>query len=273
MPFADVNGIKMHYEVLGDGYSLILHHGYGANMHIWMGQIKALSEHFKVITLDSRSSGKTERPKEAYTLDTLVDDLKGLMDALGIQEAHLMGQSMGGWIIQNFVLKYPDKANKLVLLGTNHKGAGIHLLEQTMGELYELRKTAPEEAFRRYAKLMHHRRFFKEMQADPKKKFHDLWSAEDLIKETMEDQMTPEDLALLANAIDAHDLADRLHKISNPILLICASNDKMSPKLVMEEMDSAFPNSKLEFVDKTGHHLFLEEAPTVNNLIINFLKS
>ena len=156
-------------------------HGYGATSKVWIGQIGALSEHYKVIVYDNRSSGKSDHPNEDYTLDILVEDLKSLMDFLEVDKAHLMGQSMGGWISQNFTLKYPEKVNKLVLLGTNHKGSGLHLLRDNMTELSELAKTNKEEAFWRYAKLMHHRRFIKEMQADPKKKFYGLWSAEDLI--------------------------------------------------------------------------------------------
>ena len=90
---------------------------------MWVAQIGPLSEKFKVITVDLRNSGKSDRPKESYTMDTFVEDLKGLMDFLKIDKANLMGQSMGGWIIQNFVLKYPEKANKLILIATNHKGA------------------------------------------------------------------------------------------------------------------------------------------------------
>ncbi|GAI96896.1 unnamed protein product [marine sediment metagenome] len=178
---------------------------------------------------------------------------------------------MGGWVAQNFALKYPERANKLILVGTNHKGAGIHMMEGSMSRFFELRKENKEQAFWDYCKLTHYRAFIKEMKADPQKKFHGLWSAEDLIKETTEDQMTPHDYKLLADAIDAHDTTDKLSQIPHPTLLIAASNDKLSPKLVMDELNDNLPNSRIEFIEKAGHHVFLEYAPQVNKLILEFL--
>ena len=273
MPFAEVNGIKLHYDVQGDGYPLFLLHGYGATSDIWIGQVKPLSKHFKVITYDCRGSGKSEHPKDSFTLSDLVEDFKGLMDFLKIEKTNIIGQSMGGWITQNFVLKYPNRVNKIVLLGTNHKGDGIDIFKNTLLDLYELSKTDKKQAYWKYAKLVHHRKFIKEMQADPKKKFYDLWSAEDLMREFSENLLTPMDYEHLSTAVSAHNVLDRLPEIKNPVLLICASNDKLSPKLVMDEMNDKLPNSKLELINDTAHHVFLEEALKVNELIIDFLKN
>jgi len=273
MPLANVNKIKIFYEIHGEGYPVIMHHGYGATGDIWIGQVGELSKQFKVITLDSRSSGRSDHPTAPYTLDTLVEDLKGLMDFLKIDKAHLIGQSMGGWISQNFVLKYPNRVNKLVLLGTNHKGSGIQFMKNALIDVYELQKTDKLQAFWNYAKLTHHRKFIKEMQADPKKKFHGIWNAEHMIKELTENKMAPTDYELLANAVEKHDVTDRLGTIKNPTLVIASSNDKLSPKMVMEEIHQGIKNSKFELIDETAHHVFLEAAPKVNQLIINFLKS
>ncbi|MBD3341323.1 MAG: alpha/beta fold hydrolase [Candidatus Lokiarchaeota archaeon] len=272
MPFADVNEIKMYYETHGEGYPVILHHGYGATNEIWVAQIGELSKEFKVITLDCRSSGKTTHPKEPYTLDTLVEDLKGLMEFLEIEEAHLVGQSMGGWIAQNFVLKYADYVNKLVLIGTNHKGSGIQFLTNTLAELYEEQKEDKESAYWKYAKLTHDRKVIKEMMADQSKKFHGIWNAELMIEEFTENNMTPEDYQLLADAIETHDVTDRLQEIKKPTLLIVGKKDKLSPKLVMEEIDNRLENSRLEVIGN-AHHVFLEEAPQVNKAILGFLNS
>ena len=273
MPIAEVNGINIFYELHGDGYPVIMHHGYGATGDIWIGQVGELSKYFKVITLDSRSTGRSDHPVEPYTMDTLVEDLNGLMDFLKIDKAHLIGQSMGGWIAQNYVLKYPNRVNKLVLLGTNHKGSGIQFMKDALSDLYELQKQDPTQAFWNYAKLTHHRKFIKEMQADLTKKFHGIWSAEQMIKELTENKMTPKDYQLLADAIEKHDVTEKLSDITNPVLLIAASNDKLSPKIVMEGIHKGIKNSVLEVIAGTAHHLFLEAAPKVNQLIIDFFKS
>ncbi|MFX0033143.1 MAG: alpha/beta fold hydrolase [Candidatus Hodarchaeota archaeon] len=272
MPFAEVNGIKLYYEIQGEGYPLFLLHGYGATHEIWIGQFGPLSKHFKVIAYDSRCSGKSDHPRESFTLDTLVEDLKGMMDFLKIEKANIIGQSMGGWVTQNFALKYPERINKIGLLGTNHKGDGIHIFKNSLIDLYELSKTDKEKAYWKYTKFTHHRSIIKEMQADPKKKFHGLWSAEDLMRELIENQMEPQDYENLANAVETHSVLDKLNEIKHPILMICATNDKLSPKLVMDEMHEKFPNSTLEIIDNTAHHVFLEEATKVNKLLIDFFK-
>jgi len=273
MPLADINGIKIYYEIQGEGYPVLMAHGYGATKAIWIAQVGTLSKHYKVITYDSRGAGESDHPNEPYSLETLVEDLKGLLDFLKIEKTHMIGQSMGGWVAQNFVLKYPEYVNKLVLLGTNHKGSGIQFMENAMKDLYELQKQNKQQAYWNYAKLTHHRRFIKEMQADPSKKFYDIWSAEDLMDELTENKMTPNDYHLLSNAIGSHDVTARLGEIKNQILLIGASNDKLSPKLVMDELNENLPNSTLEIIEKTAHHVFIEEAPKVNKLIIDFFGS
>lgn len=273
MPLADVNGTKLFYEIHGEGYPVILLHGFGATRAIWIAQVGALSKHFKVITYDNRSSGESEHPNEPYTLETLVEDLKGLMDFLKIERAHLIGQSMGGWITQNYVLKYPERVNKIVLMGTNHKGSGIHMMENTMADLYEQQKVDKEQAYWKYAKLVHHRRFIKEMQADPNKKFYGIWSAKDMINEMTENQMAPKDYKLLADAVEEHNVTDQLHKIKNQVLLIAATHDKLSPKMVLEEMQERLPNSSIETFDNTAHHVFIEVAPEVNEKVLTFLKN
>ncbi|MFW9951135.1 MAG: alpha/beta fold hydrolase [Candidatus Thorarchaeota archaeon] len=272
MPFAGINGIKLFYEVKGEGFPLFLLHGYGATNEIWIGQKDPLSKHFKVITYDSRSSGKSDHPNESFTLGDLVEDLKGLMDFLKIEKANIIGQSMGGWVSQNFALKYPNQVNKIVLLGTNHKGDGIDIFKNTMLDLYELSKTDKEQAYWKYAKLVHHRKYIKEMQTDTNKKFYGLWSAKDLMKEFNENLLTPIDYEHLSQAISTHNVLNQLPQIKAPVLLICASNDKLSPKIVMDEMHEKLLNSTLEIINDTAHHVFLEEALKVNDLIINFLK-
>ena len=109
--YADVNGIKICYEIHGKGYPIIFIHGYGAKKETWIAQIGALSEKFKVIILDLRGTGKSDRPNMLYTMDLFVDDVKALMDFLNIKKAHMAGRSMGGMIAQHLVLKYPKSVS------------------------------------------------------------------------------------------------------------------------------------------------------------------
>ncbi|MFW9988317.1 MAG: alpha/beta fold hydrolase [Candidatus Odinarchaeota archaeon] len=272
MPFAEVKNIKICYEIYGEGFPLILVHGYDAKKEVWIAQIKALSEKYKVITFDLRSSGKSDRPEEPYTMDSLVEDLKDLMDYLNIEKVNLIGQSMGGWIIQNFVLKYPERANKLILIATNHKGSGIHVLKESMINELDTLERDPVKAFLGHAKLMYHLKFRKEMEKNLSKKFHGIWSPENLIKESTINPKSARDLKNLADAGASHNTLESLDQIKNPTLLISGSHDRISPKSVLDEMHEKLPISTLKVVDKTGHKLFLSKASEVNQLILEFLK-
>ncbi|MHA1931060.1 MAG: alpha/beta fold hydrolase, partial [Promethearchaeota archaeon] len=118
--FAEVNGIKICYGIdgLDDGEPIFLIHGFGSKKEVFIAQIKALSEKYRVIRADNRGSGKSERPNQPFTTELLADDLKGLMDYLKIERAHILGYSLGGMVAQTFALNYPEKVNKLILVNT-----------------------------------------------------------------------------------------------------------------------------------------------------------
>ena len=98
MNFADVNGIKICYEIHGDGYPVILVHGFGSKKEAWVAQTSPLAEYFKVITFDNRGAGKSDRPDGPYTMEIYADDIRGLMDFLKIEKAHVLGWSLGGML-------------------------------------------------------------------------------------------------------------------------------------------------------------------------------
>ena len=104
---AEVNGIKISYDIKGKGFPLILIHGFGSKKEIWKPQIIDFSKKYKTITFDLRGTGKTDRPNYPYTMEMFADDIKGLIDYLKFESVHLIGRSLGGMIAQNFVLKYP----------------------------------------------------------------------------------------------------------------------------------------------------------------------
>ena len=119
MPKVKVNGINMHYEVHGDGFPIVMITGVSFCLKIWDNVlIDSLSKQFKVILFDNRGAGQTDIPEGEYTIKMMADDTTGLMDALNIERAHILGFSMGGMIAQEVALNYPQKVEKLILWGT-----------------------------------------------------------------------------------------------------------------------------------------------------------
>ena len=277
--YIDVNDIKICYEIHGreDQYPILLVHGFGAKKEHWIAQVGALSEKYKVILFDNRDAGKTSRSNRPYTMETLADDIKCLMDKLNIDKTHIIGWSMGGAIVQNFVLKYPERVNKVILINTfldlpDDEG-GIDALKKSRFDEIEMIKKDPEKAYWQNVRIFFYREFRKEMQLNPKKKFYGVWSVEDEIKETTIDIPTLSEIENQIDAIKTHKTIDRLSQIKNKTLLLAASHDKVCPKSNMIEMNMRIPNSIIKIIDKAGHNSPKSRTPEVNQIIIDFLTS
>src|SRR5262249_23318805 len=118
MPKVRVNGIGMFYEGAGRGEPLILIMGIGGDHLAWAFQARAFAAHYRVVTFDNRGAGQTDAPEPPYTIRTMADDTAGLMDALGLPSAHIVGVSMGGMIAQELALAYPARVRSLHLACT-----------------------------------------------------------------------------------------------------------------------------------------------------------
>ena len=277
--FAYVNGVKICYKIHGkeDSYPIICVHGFGSKKETWIAQVGDLSKNYRVIIFDLRGAGKSSRPEEPpYTMEMFADDIKGLMDFLKIKKAHIMGRSMGGMIAQNFVLKYPEKVNKLILINTSagmRNKESIEMFKRAQIERYNLIKSNPEKVFWRDTRLGFHMKFRKQMEADPKKKFYGIWSVEDLIEYIKTNPSRPIDINNQAHAIKSHNTFERLHQIKNETLLLTASHDKLVPKFFVEQIHQRIPNSIFKVIDKAGHESHYSRAPEVNKLILDFLES
>mgnify|MGYP001223380771 CR=1 FL=1 len=120
MPHAPINGIDIYYEVHGTGDAIIFCHEFAGDIRSWDLQVNHFSRNFQVITYCARGYSPTSVPEDPklYTQDLVIDDLKGLMDFLKIDKAHIVGHSLGGMIGPSYARKYPDKVLSLSLLST-----------------------------------------------------------------------------------------------------------------------------------------------------------
>lgn len=273
--FALINGIKICYEIYGNGEPVLLVHGFGAKKESWIAQTGPLAEHFKVIRFDNRGAGKSDRPDVPYTMEIFADDIYALLNYLEIEKTHIIGWSLGGMIVQNFVLKYPQCVNKMVLINTNYgtpDESGAEVYKNMRLQNLKLSKEDPVKAYWQSTRTSYYIKFRKQLEAEPNKKWYGLWSVDDLIKINTTDPPTERDIILQAKGISTHHTLDRLHEIKNESLLIASSHDRVMPSSVMEEMNQRIPNSTLKIIDKAGHGSPVSRAPEVNKLIIDFLK-
>lgn len=117
--------INFNYTEAGKGAILILLHGNGEDSSYFVHQIEYFKQNFRVIALDTRGHGKTPRGVAPFSIVQFAEDLHDFMDEKGIKKAHILGFSDGGNIALQFVLKYPERVEKLILNGANLYPAGV----------------------------------------------------------------------------------------------------------------------------------------------------
>jgi len=117
--YATVNGIKMYYEIYGEGEPLLLLHGNGGSIRGHSGRIEHFKNKYQVIAIDSRAHGKTEDIGDSLTYKNMTKDIDELLEYLNIDSCYIWGQSDGGIIGLRLAFDYPDKVKKLAVYGAN----------------------------------------------------------------------------------------------------------------------------------------------------------
>ena len=135
MPYADNEGIRIHYQTEGEGPPLVLQHWSLATMESWYdnGYVSALKNDYRLVLLDARGHGASDKPHrlEAYELKKRVEDIVAVLDDLGIAQAHFFGYSMGGWIGFGVARYAPERFRSLII-------GGQHPYAQNMDGLRQL---------------------------------------------------------------------------------------------------------------------------------------
>jgi 3-oxoadipate enol-lactonase len=153
MPYEKVNDIQMYYEIRGDGEPLVLILGLGTDISEWDGIIRWLAEKYQVLAFDNRGAGRTNKPDIAYSIEIMAVDTAGLMQTLGIQQANVVGISMGGRIALALSLRHAESVKRLVLVSTsarsmkNWRRRFYGLLSGA--PIFRSRYTQPHYAFKR----------------------------------------------------------------------------------------------------------------------------
>jgi len=159
----DVAGVRTRVLRAGAGPDLVLLHGTGGHLEAYARDIAGLAEDFRVTAYDMVGHGWSDLPDKPYTIDVLTEHLRGLMDALGIQKAHLSGESLGGWVAAWMAAHHPDRVARLVLNTpgniANKPEVMARLRDSTMAAV---RDPGEETVRRRVEFLFHH----KEMVTD-----------------------------------------------------------------------------------------------------------
>jgi pimeloyl-ACP methyl ester carboxylesterase len=123
MPFiTTTDNIQLHVEEAGEGTPIVFVHEFGGDQRSWEPQVRYFSRRYRCITFNARGYPPSDVPAdvERYSQARAVDDIRDVMDALGIDRAHVIGLSMGGFAALHFGLNYPDRARSLVVAGAGY---------------------------------------------------------------------------------------------------------------------------------------------------------
>lgn len=300
MPIAKINAINIAYDVSGKGEPLVLIMGLGGTRQSWVFQKRAFSKHFKVITFDSRGMGKSDKPNEPFTMNTLADDTIGLMNYLNIDKAHVLGVSHGGRVAQEVAINYPERVNKLVLASTNTGAEGIDDLPPEVLHAFGRKKRSSQSNII-YAGMKQCTICQTELQGE--ELWGHMWAAHrpQMLEWARKNidfskiislgfnkrlyRMSILPLALLQlklGGIDSHirlieatvgnTTLDRLHLIKAPTLVILGTEDKFCPPRSTEAMVTRIPNAKLVKIEGGSHNILVEMRSRFNKEVLDFLK-
>lgn len=124
MPSVRVGDVDVYYEIHGEGPPLVFVGGLGVDMTVFAPFTGRLARSFRVLTFDNRGAGRTDKPDIPYSIPMMAEDTVGLMDALGLPRAHLVGVSMGGRIALEIAAAHPARIDRMVLIATAATGTG-----------------------------------------------------------------------------------------------------------------------------------------------------
>ena len=254
MPLAQINGIELYYEIHGGGPGLVLAHGAGGNHLSWWQQVPALSKHFKCMIFDHRGFGSSRDLPGGPGANAFIEDLRQLLDHVGIERTALVAQSMGGWTSLGFASKYPDRVTALALCDTT---AGIDDPEVAR-EMKALQEDMP-----RPLTLILQRAYSSEFPRQQPARCFLYQQISGL------NVHVPPDLLVKLTAM-RHRVAPLIER-RLPTLLLVGEEDVLTPATTMERMARQIPHARFVRVPGAGHSVYFERPDEFNRIIVEFL--
>ncbi|MBV9418298.1 MAG: alpha/beta hydrolase [Alphaproteobacteria bacterium] len=264
MAFARVGDLDMYYERAGSGPPLLFISGSGGDLRNKPNQMDGpLPKAFDVLSYDQRGLGQTSKPDKPYTMVDYADDAARLMDHVGWKSARVIGVSFGGMVAQEFVLRHPQKVERLVLACTSPGGAGgasypFHTLEHMGREerarfLIQVNDTRRDEAWQK---------------ANPEQyqQFVALGATDAYAGEPGREMGYRRQL----EARSHHDTYDRLPQIDCPVMIAAGKYDGIALPSSQHNMQARIKGAVLQFFE--GGHLFMIQDRAAMPAMIKFLQ-
>jgi 3-oxoadipate enol-lactonase len=256
MPHVTVNGLDLNVALDGpvEAPMIVFSNSLGASLEMWEPQVAALSGRFRCLRYDTRGHGRSVSPDAPATIDDLAGDLRGILDALEIARAHLVGLSLGGMTAQAVAAASPERVDRLVLMATAARLGPPATWDERAA-------TARRDGMGALVEGVLARWFTPAFADDPR-----LASVRAQVLAT-----DPEGYARACGAIRDMDLRERLAAIRSPTLIVAGAEDPATPPALAEILHAGIAGSELVVVPNAAHLLNIEASETVNRLLLDFL--
>lgn len=256
---ASNSSVRIAWEEHGRGEPLLLIHGLGYGRWGWSPLIPLLREEYRVITFDNRGIGDTSAPVGPYDAASMAGDAIAVLEAAGVDRAHVAGTSLGGMIAQEVALRWPQRLDRLVLMCTTPGGSDAYPMPEAT-----VKMIAAAVGWDQKTAL---RRFVENALSDgaPAEVF------EEILRLRLANPQSPAGWASQAAAGMTYDGGGRVARIGAPTLIMHGTSDRVVDYRNSELLASRIPNAELCLFPDGGHLFFWEDANTVAKTMIGFL--
>jgi pimeloyl-ACP methyl ester carboxylesterase len=264
MPIVRVaTGFELFYRESGEGEPILWIMGLGNDHRGWAFQVPAFRDRYRCITFDNRDCGQTQEASEQYAVADMVEDAVGLLDALGVEQAHVVGFSMGGAQAQELAIRHPERVRKLVLCNTyssrDDRGAAIFRARVFLRDLLSAEDYARVLLPWTYTYQDYERPGFIENTI-----------------ETILNDPYPQSIEAFRRQVEATisvETEGRLGQIRAPALLLFGEDDITTPMRFARALQDGIPNATLQTVAGAGHGLPWSHPEEFNRAVRAFLDS
>ena len=258
MSFTTNQGAKIYWDEVGEGEPLLLIMGLGFPSNMWFRTRPLLSTRFRTIAFDNRGVGRSDMPPGPYAIALMASDAAAVLDASGIESAHVYGVSMGGMIAQEFALNYPGRVRSLVLGCTNPGGPHAVRAEPAVIEFLTSRSSNQEAAVEASVPFV-----------------YDSGTARELIDEdlNLRKQWLPKPQAYMAQlqGILMWEAYSRLNQIRVPTLVIHGESDRLVPSANAKLIADRIAGAELKLLPSAGHIFTTDQTEAAQEAILQFL--
>jgi pimeloyl-ACP methyl ester carboxylesterase len=264
--FAQVGGLRIHYNEVGTGEPLICLHGAGPGASSWSNfrtNIDAFSGKYRTILWDMPQYGKSEKLViEGGRLTFVSGVLREFMDQLGIEKARIVGNSMGGQVGIKLAIDSPERVEKLVVIGSTPVGQSLFCpmpLEgiKMIGNYYKGEGPSLEKMRTLIQTLL----------------FDSSFLTEEVLQERYESSLDPDVIRIMRDSAPGReDLGDQLHKVQCAALIVWGMDDRFGALDIGLLMMRRFQNPRMHIFAKCGHWAQVEHADEFNALVLDFME-